>query len=161
MVERGILQLSVSALKIRSLLFFFGFFSWLKSLRPGREKKDDSEIVRSWKDVQVLTADKAIRVAASLPIWRAIETSRGVAIASASPTVLWMANAKAVSHFSSTLCVTLSNCSSDVQREVLSNRQRYKLVEGNERAKELSQIIGNRECWEPAWKIKAKMGKIM
>lgn len=85
-------------------------------------------------------------MAASLPIWRAIETSRGVAIASASPTVLWMANAKAVSHFSSTLCVTLSNCSSDVQREVLSNRQRYKLVEGNERAKELSQIIGNREC---------------
>lgn len=41
------------------------FFSHLKSLWPSREKKkkDDSEIVRSWKDAQVLT----IRVAASFP----------------------------------------------------------------------------------------------
>lgn len=88
------------------------FFSYLKSLWPSR-KKDDIEIMRSWKDVLVLTTNKTIRVAACLPIWREIEKSRGMAIASAFLTV-W-SSTRRLSHIL-LLCITLSNYS-DVQWE--------------------------------------------
>lgn len=71
------------------------------------------------------------------------EKTRGMAVASAFPTVLWMVNVEAVSHFASALCITLSNCR-DVQWEVLTDRLRYKEMERNEIPKELSQIIGNK-----------------
>lgn len=67
---------------------------------------------------------------------------------------------KAVSHSPWTLNLTLSSCG-DVQCEVLTNRQRYRRVEGNERAKEASRIMGSRARGESARKIKTRRGKII
>lgn len=149
-VERRVLYLSVSSLKIGSL-----FFSYLKTLWPSREKKkDDSEIVRSWKDAQVLT----IRVAASFPNLEGHreEQRHGHRVS------FCVVDGEHEGCLS--LCLKTLYDPEKLWWCAISgadNRQRYKQVEGNESAKELSQIIGKRQSGESAGKIKDGMGKIM